>query len=547
MTSISRPSRREFLRRAAVFASAGGLSPTLAPLFLRDKRLDIVIRGGMLIDGSGKPAVRADLGITGGRITRIGQLGGEAAGRVIDATGLVVAPGFIDVHAHTNLIGNPRGQSKVYQGVTLDLTGPDGGSAFPNRVDGSGLVTDAGQCSSFRAWKARHGDIAMNIGSYVGHGTVRNLVLGPVQRPPTEKELGVMQDLVRQAMEEGAIGLSSGLEYNPAGFAETEEIIALAKVAGEYGRPYGTHMRSEDQFLLESTEESIRICRESGAPLLITHMKVGGRPNWDKIDALIELVENARTEGLNVHCDRYPYEAWSTSLSINFPGWSKEGGRFSERLRDPQERARMKAETLESVESNGGWGALMISGGVRGANRSLIGKRVDAVAKERDVDTYELACDLLAAGSVSIIGFGMSEENTERIIALPYCMIASDGSAMVASDNPGGHPRSFGTFPRAIRRYVRERKLVSLEEMVRKMTSLPAAVFNLPDRGVLAEDKIADVVVFDADAIADESTYIEPRKYATGIEYLLVNGELALDGGRQTEIAAGSVVGATER
>ena len=545
MTSISRPSRRDFLRHAAVFASAGGLAPGLTPHLFRGRRLDVVIRGGMLIDGSGTPAVRADLGITGGRISRIGQLGNEAAGRVIDATGLVVAPGFIDVHAHTNLIGNPRGQSKVYQGVTLDLTGPDGGSSFPNRVDGPGLVTDADQCSSFRAWKERHGDIAMNIGSYVGHGTVRNLVLGPVQRPPTDRELGVMQDLVRQAMEEGAIGLSSGLEYNPSGFAETEEIIALAKVAAEYGRPYGTHMRSEDRLLVESTEESIRICRESGAPLLITHMKVGGRPNWSKIDALIETVERARADGLNVHCDRYPYEAWSTSLSINFPGWSKEGGRFRERLQDPQQRIRMKAETLESVEANGGWGALMISGGVRGSDRELIGQRVNEVAEEKGVDSYDLACDLLARGSVSIIGFGMSEENTERIIALPYCMIASDGSAMVASDTPGGHPRSFGTFPRAIRRYVRERKLVSLEEMIRKMTSLPAAVFNLQDRGILAEDKVADVVVFDPDTIADESTYIEARKYATGIEYLLVNGKIAVDQGRQTEAAAGTVVTST--
>jgi N-acyl-D-amino-acid deacylase len=274
-------------------------------------------------------------------------------------------------------------------------------------------------------------------------------------------------------------------------------------------------------------------------------MKVGGKPNWWKIDALIEMVEAARSEGLEVRCDRYPYEAWSTNLGINFPGWSKEGGQFQQRLRDVELRERMRAETLHNVESNGGWGVLMVSGGVSGADRDLIGQRIDAIAEHRGVDPFELSCDLLSRSSVSIIGFGMSDENTERIISLPYCMIGSDGSALPTSDEPGGHPRSFGTFPRAIRRFVHERKLVALEEMIRKMTSLPAETFDLKNRGTLQAGMIADIVVFDPDRMVDRATYIEPRKYAEGVAYLLVNGELAIEQGQITDRSEGRVVRVT--
>ncbi|MBM4063937.1 MAG: amidohydrolase family protein, partial [Planctomycetes bacterium] len=279
----------------------------------------------------------------------------------------------------------------------------------------------------------------------------------------------------------------------------------------------------------------------SGAPLLISHLKVGGKPNWHKIDALLQRIDRARAEGLELRCDCYPYEAWSTGLAANFPGWAKEGGRFVARLRDPAERARMRAETEQAVAANGGWGVLMLGGGLGAADRDLRGRRLDEAASARGVEPFELACDLLTRGAVSILGFGIREADMDRILAQPWCLVASDGGA-VAPSGRGGHPRSFGTFPRVLRRLVREQRRLSLEEAVRRMTSLPAETLRLRDRGLVAPGKVANVVLFDAARFTDRATYLEPQRCAEGVVHLVVNGALAVDGELQTEAMAGRVV-----
>jgi len=529
------PTRRHFLKTSlaagsSLAAASCRSSPNPCP------SLDVLVRGGTLVNGTGTPGFVADLGIRGDRIVHIGTLQAATAARTIEARGLVVAPGFLDVHAHSDLRRNPLAQSKVAQGVTFDVCGPDGGSPFPT---GDG---ETNGCASRAAWEAQHAGIAIDIGSYVGHGTVRQRVLGPVGRAPTAAELAAMGDLVREALEQGAMGLSSGLEYFPGNVAATEELIALAKVAAKFDRPYVTHIRNEDSALLEAVDEAIAIARASGASLLLSHLKVGGRPNWHKLDAVLARIEAARAAGLEVRADCYPYEAWSTSLATNFPAWAKEGGRFVARLQDAAERARMRAATEESVAANGGWGVLMLGNGLARADLDLQGKRLDAAAAERGVEPFALACDLLTRGSVSILGFGIDEAQMDRILAMPWCMVASDGSAVPAAGRTG-HPRSFGTFPRVIRRHVREQKVLSLEEAVRKMTSLPAAALRRTDRGVLAEGLLANVVVFHAEQFTDKATYLEPQRYAEGVRYLLVNGSLAVDGGAPTAARAGRVIG----
>lgn len=504
-----------------------------------DEPFDLLLRGGTLVDGTGRPGFVGDLGVRGDRIVAVGDLSGAAAGRQIDVRGAIVAPGFVDAHAHSDLRRNPRAQSKVFQGVTTDVTGPDGGSAFPElpAADAEG----ARGCPDFAAWVAQHGEIAIDIGSYVGHGTVRRQVLGPVGRAASAEELRAMQDSVARALEQGAMGLSSGLEYFPGNMTPTEELVELCKVAARFDRPYVTHIRNEDDALLEAIDEAIAIARGSGVRVLISHLKVGGKPNWHKLEPALAKIEAARGAGLDVWADAYPYEAWSTSLATNFPGWAKENGEFVARLRDPATRARMRKETEQAVAANGGWETLMLSGGLGAADRGLLGKRIDEVAKERGAEPFEVACDLLTRGSVSILGFGIQTADMDRILTQSWCMVASDGSGVPITGR-GGHPRSFGAFPRAYRRYVRELKALSVEAMVHKMTGMPARMLRLEDRGVLAPGKLASVVVFDPERFSDEATWLEPQRYAVGVQHLMVNGVLTVDGGQATQALAGRVL-----
>lgn len=533
----SLPTRRSFVLRSLAatpsFAFASRwLGTTRAPFAF-------VIRGGTVIDGTGEAGRIADVGITGDRITSIGDLASATAARVIDGKGLVVAPGFVDAHAHSDLRRNPAAQSKVMQGVATDVCGPDGGSPFPEAADENDKAENV--CDSRATWQKQHGKIAIDIGSYVGHGTVRRLVLGATGRAATAAELTAMQRVIETAFEQGALGLSSGLEYFPGNATATDELVELCKVAGKHDRPYVTHIRNEDDRVVQAVDEAIEIARRSGAPLLISHLKVGGRTNWPKLDTVLARIEAARKDH-EVHADCYPYEAWQTSLATNFPAWSKEGGAFVKRLQDPAERARMRKETEATVAAGGGWDSLMLGNGLAKEDLDLLGKRVDAAAKERGQEPFELACDLLTRGSVSILGFGIDEQQMDTILAQPWCLVASDGSATVASGRTG-HPRSFGTFPRVLRRHVREQKRITLEDAVRKMTWLPARVLRLTDRGALAEGKLASVVVLDAATITDHATYLDPQRYAEGVKFLFVNGGLVVDGGTQTDARPGRVIG----
>jgi N-acyl-D-aspartate/D-glutamate deacylase len=545
-------SRRTFLKGAAVL----GCSALIGPDHLlhgqnlavgETRQIDLVIEGGMVIDGSGKAPFAADVGIVGSKIAAIGKLNDAKATVRINAQGLAVAPGFIDIHAHTNLRRNPKAQSKIFQGVTLDITGPDGGSPFPRRLkrdDTTEAPQSISEFSNYGRWvdSYKSTPIAMNLGSFVGFGTVRELVLGNSSRKPTIKELELMKDLVRQAMEQGALGLSSGLEYLPGVFASTEEIIEVARAAAEYGGVYQTHMRGEDQGVLAALDEAIRISRETGLGLVVTHFKVTGPPNWHMLDEAIAKIERARQEGLTLHCDRYPYTAWNSGFGSFYPTWASENGKLREHLKDPQQRKKMKPITEGWVEQNGGWNSLMISGGVPEGDEGLIGRRIGDLAEERGVEPYEFISDQQMKRGVSVIGFGMSQENTDRIIGLPYCAIASDGGAFAASKGAGGHPRSFGTFPRAIRYYVREKKTMPLEEIVRKMTSLPADIMGLNDRGRLKERMNADVVVFDAENITDKATYLEPGQYCQGVVHLVIHGQQVIKNGKQINAMSGKIV-----
>ena len=545
-------SRRTFMKSAAALGCGALIGPGhllhgQTVVAGTSGQFDLVIAGGMVIDGSGQAPFAADVGIVGRKIAAIGKLNDATAKIKINAQGLAVAPGFIDIHAHTNLIRNPKAQSKIFQGVTLDITGPDGGSSFPRRLkrgDAQETPQSISGFSNYSRWLDAHKStpIAMNLGSFVGFGTVRELVMGYSGQKATKNELELMKDLVRQAMEQGAVGFSSGLEYMPGGFASTEEIIEVARAAAEYGGVYSTHMRSEDSGVLDALQEAIRISRESRLGLVVTHFKMAGPPNWGMLRAGIKMIEQARNEGVTVHCDRYPYTAWSTGFGIFYPKWAKEDGKLRANLKDPQQREKMKAETEDQVELNGGWDALMIGGGMSEADQGLIGKRIGEIAKERGVDPYEFVSDQQMKRGVSIIGFGMSQENTDRIIGLPYCAIASDGGAYAASEGPGGHPRSFGSYPRAIRYYVREKQMMSLEEMIRKMTSLPADIMGFKDRGRLKEKMVADVVAFDAENIADKATYTEPGQYSEGVVHLVVNGKQVIENSKQTNAMPGEIV-----
>ena len=550
-------SRRVFIKHAAVLGCGALVAPghlvhglTVAAGATRE--LDLVIEGGMVFDGSGKAPFAADVGITGKQIAAIGNLKDTKARVRINAQGLAVAPGFIDSHAHTNLIRNPKAQSKIFQGVTLDITGPDGGSSFPRPLekgDSKKAPQSTSEFSNYSHWVGSYKDtpIAMNLGSLVGFGTIREMVLGNSSRKPTKDELELMKELARQAMGQGAMGLSSGLEYVPGTYARTEEIIEVAKAAGEYSGVYQTHMRGEDQGLLDAVDEAIRISRESGLGLVVTHFKVVGPSNWHMLDEAIAKIERARMEGLTVHCDRYPYTAWNSGFSSFYPTWALENGKLKENLKDPKQRKKMRPITEGWVEQNGGWDSLMIGGGMPEGDEGLIGRRIGEIAKERGVEPYEFISDQQMKRGVRIIGFGMKQENTDRVIGLPYCAIASDGGAFAASKGAGAHPRSFGTFPRAIRQYVREKKMMPLEEMVRKITSLPADIMGLNDRGRLKEEMVADVVVFDAENITDKATYVEPGQYCEGVHHLLVNGKQVIKNGKQTDAMPGGIVSSSTR
>jgi N-acyl-D-amino-acid deacylase len=535
--------RREFI----VSGTGSLLALAGAPALVRQQGAhDVVIRGGVVLDGTGAPGMEADVAIRGANITQVGpRLTGRGT-EEIDARGMTVSPGFVDLHSHGDgsLEDDPRQESLVRQGITTIVVGQDGSSR------GGGAARGAPAPGTFAAMLAgvEGAKPAVNIASMIGLGSVRGRVVGNDDRPATPDELRAMVAMVEAAVAEGACGASSGLEYTPGAFASRDELIALCKPLAARRLPYATHMRNEDDRLLDSIDESIAVARGAGCPLQISHLKTQGPRNWSKLNTVFSRVEQARSSGLNVAFDRYPYIAYATGLTNLFPVWSRDGGTdaFLGRLADASVSPRIKAETLAKVELIGGWENVHISSVRDSTDRAAEGKRLGAYAKAISTDPYELTVAMLGRnrGSIGMVGFAMSEENLDRILAHPLGMVASDGGSF-AIEGPtrrgSPHPRGLGTFPRVIGRYVRERKALKLPDAIYKMTAFPATRVQLR-RGVLKPGWPADVVVFDPATAADRATFEDPFQYPTGMRAVIVNGVIALRDGQRSERLAGRVL-----
>jgi N-acyl-D-amino-acid deacylase len=494
-------------------AAVTGLATAAQP-----DRFDVVIRNGRVLDGSGNPWVRADIGIRDGRIAAMGTLTSAQAATAIDAANRFVTPGFIDVHSHAaeGLTRADLRQARpiVAQGVTTLVVNPDGGGPIDLAAQRKTLET---------------GGLGPNVALLVGHGSVRSAVMKPASRPePTAEELDRMRGLVRRAMDDGAFGLSSGLFYTPGSFAKTEEVIALARVAGDRGGVYTSHIRDEGDYgagLIASVQEVIRIADEGHVPGIVSHMKALGPDNWGLSMAATMRIEQARARGVSVFADQYPYEASSTSLrAALLPGGA-----------DVADVAVLR----ENLRRRGGAASIRIAS--YAPDRSLEGKSLAEIAAARSVTPEAAAVEILARGNASIVSFNMSEEDIRHIMTRPYTMASSDGGLVMAGSGVP-HPRNNGAFARRLALYVRERRVVGLEFAIRSMTSLPAAVFGMTDRGVIREGAMADLAIFDLDAIRDNATYAEPHNMAEGMSWVLVNGVPVIANGTFTEARPGKVL-----
>ncbi len=490
---------------------------------------DILIVGGRLIDGTGNPWRRADVGIRGNRIAAIGLLAGRTADTVIDANDGVVAPGFIDVHSHAlSNIADPRlrdARPLIAQGVTTVVGNPDGGGPIDLKQQAAELEADGG--------------IGVNAALLIGHGSVRTAAMPPpADRAPTPAELDEMRRLVRQAVADGAFGLSSGLFYVPGRYAKTEEVIALAKEAGGV---YTSHIRDEGNYqggVVASVDEVIRVAEEAGVRGIVTHMKALGPDSWGLSTVLVAHLDAARARGVDVYADQYPYDASSTSLAAAvMPGTSAADARTS--LAAPDSRETFLAQVRENIRRRGGAHSIAIASG-RGAP-DLAGMRLDDIATNRGITPEQAAADIVVAGGASIVSFNMSEPDIQMIMRQPWTMASSDGGLSLPGPSMP-HPRNNGAFARRLAVYVRERAVLPLEQAIRAMTTLPASVFGFEDRGQLREGAFADVVVFDPANVVDRATYQKPHELADGMDWVIVNGVIARRDGAFTGARAGQVL-----
>lgn len=529
-------------------------------------RHEIVIHGGMVYDGLGGAPIVADLAIDDDTVSAIGPAGSLAGDLEIDATGLAVSPGFVNVlsWANESLLVDGRGQSDIRQGVTLEVMG-EGWSMGPlteqmreNRLARQDDLKFDIPWTTFGEYMVHleAQGVSPNVASFVGATTVRVHEIGYEDRAPTESELERMKELVRQSMREGALGVGSSLIYAPAFYADTEELVALTSAAGEYGGMYISHLRSEGTRLLEALEELIEIARRAGVPAQVYHLKAAGRDNWPKLDSAIARIEAARADGLSITADMYTYTAGATGLDASMPPWVQEGGyeAWADRLRDPEIRARVAEEMRTPTDewenffvAAGSPDRILLVGFGADSLKPLTGKTLAEVAESRGTSPAETAMDLVIqnGNDVGTVYFLMSEENVRKKVGLPWVSFDSDAGAPSAEgvflkSNP--HPRAYGSFARLLGRYVREEGVISLEEAIRRLTSFPARTFGITRRGALEPGAFADVVVFDPQRITDRATFAEPHQYAEGVVHVFVNGVHTLRDGEHTGATAGRFV-----
>lgn len=524
---------------------------------------DLIIRNAFVVDGTGSKGFQSDIGVRAGRLETIGTVE-DSADRVIDADGQAVTPGFIDIHSHTDelVMGNPRCESKSTQGVTLELSGNCGDSSAPR--GGKQPVEEFSswlkECGITPSWGSmaefldaiEQTPMAINFATLVGHGTVREVAVGYEDRVPSEAELDEMRALVAEAMEAGAFGVSSGLIYPPGCYGTTEEVIELCKVAARYGGIYATHMRNEAEQVVEAVEEALRIGRESGAGVQISHHKACGVENWGLVKESLAVIDAARAEGTDVWADQYPYIATSTGLGIMLPKWAHDGGNKAlvARLKDPEGREKIRAAVVKDMEdgylaASGGWDTVVLSSLKN--SKWCEGLSITQIAERLNKHPVDAALDLLMeeGGSIGMMHFVISEDDVNTVMSHPAVVIGSDATARtfegpLTRGKP--HPRAYGTFPRVLGKYTREDGILSLEQAVAKMTGLPARRLGLKDRGVIAPGNWADLVIFDPETIVDGATFDDPIRAPRGIRNVVVNGEVILEDGEFTGAMPGKVL-----
>ncbi len=519
---------------------------------------DLLFVGGRVVDGTGAPWFRADVGVVGDHIVAVGDLGSASAKRRVDATGLVLAPGFIDMlgQSEYNVLVDNRAASKITQGITTEITGEGTAIAPVNArmiADGKdtwqryGVTPDWTTLDGY--WRAfERARPTINLGTFVGAGGVRDLVIGKEDRAPTPAELTAMEAAVARAMEDGAFGLSTSLIYVPDSFAKTEEIVALAKVAARYGGTYITHQRDEGDAIDSSLDEVFRIAREARIPAQIYHLKTNGKPNWGRMPHVLERIEQARAQGLDVSADQYPWTASSNNLDAALPLWVREGGRdkLLARLQDPATRARVRDDMAkDEPDWSGDKGAsILITAVLNPALKKYEGRTIGQIAKDEGKDPRDAAIDLVIAdrANTARVTFSMSEDDVKAALRHPLVSLCTDSGASAEDGifaQEKSHPRAWASAARILGRYVRDEHVLTLEEAIRKMTSLPASRMGLHDRGILRPGMAADLVAFDPAAVRERSTYADPLHYSEGIPYVAVNGQLVVDGGRITAARPG--------
>jgi len=495
---------------------------------------DLVFRNGMVLDGTGTPWYRADVAVQGDRIVAVGDLSGIRGRREVDASRLFVAPGFIDVHSHSGPgLATPELSGAVpllAQGITTVFVNPDGGGPLDLVAQRTQLEKDG---------------LGVNVAQFVSHGAIHEAVVGMDDRDPTTAELQRMKDMVRAGMEAGAFGLSSGLFYTPASFSKTPEVVEVAKVAAEYGGAYTSHIRDESDYtvgLMAAVDEVITVARDARLPGVVSHVKALGPHVWGFSSAIVERIEGARRQGIEVWADQYPYEASGSGVqSALVPRWAQDGGDAAmvARLDDPATRDRLRQEMWENLDRRGGADRLQIRRFE--PDPSIEGKTLQQVADAAGVDPIEMASRLLKKGGASFVSFNMNARDVETLMRQPWTMTSTDGDLVTMGEGVP-HPRSYGTYPRKLRLYVVEKGVLDLAQAIRSMTSMPAAVFRVKDRGEIRPGAFADLAVFDLETVRDLATYQEPHQISEGMVYVLVNGRLAVDNTRYTDGRAGRVL-----